>query len=106
MIIFVSKICVGSGDVTCPSSTVGGCYAELYAVFPQACDVFVNSEIPVDNWEFSTFSTDFSTRVFHRLAVLWIFIIGSHNQADRIRKKSPLLRQVVVFTMAVTPCKK
>ena len=85
MIKFVSKISDEGGDVTCVSSTVGGCYAELYAVFPQAWSVFLNSEIPVDNWEFSTFSTDFSTRVFHRLAVLWIFIFGSHNQAGRLR---------------------
>ena len=47
--------------------------------FPQAAEVFVNSEIPVDNWEFSTLSTDFSTGVFHRQRMLWIFKIGSHK---------------------------
>jgi hypothetical protein len=48
--------------------------------FPQDVGVFINSEIPVDNWEFSTFSTDFSTGVFHRQNMLWIFINGSHNK--------------------------
>ena len=94
------------GDVTCSQSTVPGRYAEPYAVFPQVQGIFLNSEIPVDNWEFSTFSTDFSTRVFHRQSMLWIFIFGSHNQADRIRKKSALLQQVVFFTMGQTLCKK
>jgi hypothetical protein len=31
--------------------------------------------IPVENCEFSTFSTDFSTGVVHRRATLWIFTL-------------------------------
>ena len=43
------------------------------------------SEIPVDNLEFSTLSTGFSTRVIHSYGMLWIFIFGSHkiNNCER-----------------------
>lgn len=37
----------------------------LYAALPQGTGR-QRGKIPVDNWEFSTFSTEFSTRVFHR----------------------------------------
>ena len=38
-------------------------------------------EIPVDNSQFSTFSTGFSTGVIHRKWILWIFIFGSHKMS-------------------------
>jgi hypothetical protein len=36
-----------------------------YAAFPQG-PKGQRGKIPVDNWEFSTFSTEFSTRVIHK----------------------------------------
>lgn len=36
-----------------------------YAAFPQGVEG-QKGKIPVDNWEFSTFSTEFSTRVIHK----------------------------------------
>ena len=105
MIIFVSKISDNCGDVTCLRAYIPGQYTRRYAVFPQAGGIFINSEIPVDNWEFSTFSTDFSTRVFHRENRLWIFTGGSHNQAGGGIEIFPLFGEVVFFTMAETLCK-
>ena len=48
--------------------------------------------IPVDNSEFSTFSTGFSTGVIHRGIILWIFIFGSHKMRFRGWKHSVLFR--------------
>ena len=47
-------------------------------------------EIPVDNSEFSTFSTDFSTGVFHRGCGLWIFTFGSHKKCRQHSPNFPL----------------
>ena len=39
--------------------------------FPQGAGDWQRAEIPVENYQFSTFSTEFSTRVFHRRESLW-----------------------------------
>jgi len=60
--------------------------------FPQERPRRERSEIPVDNSQFSTFSTDFSTGVFHSPGGLWIFIFGSHKKPRRNSPKFPLFR--------------
>jgi hypothetical protein len=64
-----------------------GLYAPAYAKFSTAGPDVRGAKIPVENSHFSTFSTDFSTGVFHRAIMLWIFINGSHNQPDRTGEK-------------------
>ena len=49
-------------------------------------------KIPVDNSEFSTFSTVFSTGVFHSSDGVWIFIFGSHKSKRQGSPNSPLFR--------------
>ena len=61
--------------------------------------------IPVENSEFSTLSTDFSTGVIHRRGRLWIFIFSSHNRQRRISRVFPLFRGLCHFTMADFLCK-
>ena len=51
-----------------------------------------NGGIPVDNSQFSTFSTVLSTRVFHRGGDLWIFIFGSHKTMNGISQKPHFFR--------------
>ena len=54
--------------------------------FPQERQDLERGEIPVDNSQFSTFSTVFSTGVFHRWGWVWICIFGSHKKP---RQPSP-----------------
>ena len=54
--------------------------------FPQERQDLERGEIPVDNSQFSTFSTVFSTGVFHRWGGVWIYIFGSHKKP---RQPSP-----------------
>ena len=68
-----------TGDVTPPFASIGSGYANRYAEFPQLAVKNESAGIPVENSEFSTFSTSFSTGVFHRDGELWIFIFGSHK---------------------------
>ena len=56
----------GFGDVICYSGNYDRAYAFHYASFPQLGRGNVRTEIAVENSYFSTFSTGFSTRVFHR----------------------------------------
>ena len=62
--------------------------------FPQEEAERERSEIPVDNSQFSTLSTDFSTGVFHRGSGVWIFIFGSHKKRRQLSPKSPLFRKL------------
>ena len=48
--------------------------------FPQEGPELERGGIPVDKSQFSTFSTGFSTGVFHRGSSVWIFIFGSHKK--------------------------
>ncbi len=50
------------------------------------------SGIPVDNSKFSTFSTVFSTGVFHSRCGLWICIFGSHKKLRQGSTDFPLFR--------------
>ena len=59
---------------------------------PQDVQGREESEIPVDNSEFSTFSTGFSTGVFHRVAEETVFIIDLHKKIRRIATVFPLFR--------------
>ena len=74
-------------------------------IFPQEVWKMEREEIPVDNSEFSTFSTSFSTGVFHRGCELWIFIFGSHKKNRRLSPDFPLFRGSWIFTMAQNLCK-
>ena len=71
------------GNVIHGAVMATGDYANPYAGIPQAVPVFQSIEIPVDNSEFSTFSTGFSTGVIHSRLLLWIFIFGSHKINNR-----------------------
>ena len=66
------------GDVICYGENYDGAYAFDYASFPQLGRGKSKMEIAVENSYFSTFSTELSTRVFHRLVeeqyALWINI--------------------------------
>lgn len=59
-------------------------------IFPQGERKNQRGRIPVENSEFSTFSTDFSTGVFHRQVELWIFNFGSHKNKRRFSSGFPL----------------
>ena len=67
-------------------------YANRYTKIPQPSQKFQSIGIPVDNSEFSTFSTGFSTGVIHSRIILWIFIFGSHKMRFRGRKNSVFFR--------------
>ena len=74
--------------------------------YPQEEASVQRAGIPVENSEFSTLSTDFSTGVIHRRGRLWIFIFSSHNCQRRISRVFPLFRGLCHFTMASFLCKK
>ena len=74
--------------------------------YPQEEASVQRAGIPVENSEFSTLSTDFSTGVIHRRGRLWIFIFSSHNRQRRISRVFPLFRGLCHFTMASFLCKK
>ncbi|MDY6179267.1 MAG: hypothetical protein SPI15_00280 [Candidatus Faecousia sp.] len=54
--------------------------------FPQPVRKSERSKIPVDNREFSTFSTGFSTGVFHSLFGLWEKCGIDIKEADTLRR--------------------
>ena len=60
--------------------------------FPQPVYAGIRTRIPVENCEFSTFSTSFSTRVFHSPQVLWIYTGDLHNPFRRGSSLFPLFR--------------
>ena len=60
--------------------------------FPQEGAYVERGRIPVDNSEFSTFSTAFSTRVFHSFGSMWIYRSGSHKSRRQPSPKFPLFR--------------
>ena len=66
-------------------------YAQVYADSPQAPVENQRDGIPVDNLEFSTFSTVFSTGVIHRACGLWIFIFCCRHVWRRWSEKSYFL---------------
>ena len=103
---FVSDSCLRISDVTLQKKKKAGEYAQQYAGFPQGRAEFINSEIPVDNWWFSTFSTGFSTCVIHRQSMLWIFIFGSHKTGKGNRTDLPLFWKLCFFTTGKSLCKK
>ena len=86
-----------SGDVTSVFSVAASIMHESIQTFPQDGRFFQRSEIPVDNSEFSTFSTEFSTGVFHRGCGLWIFIFGSHNPVRQPSPDFPLFRSQAIL---------
>ena len=55
-----------TGDVICYRGNYDRAYASGYAGFPQPGGDLAKTEIAVENSYFSTFSTGFSTGVFHR----------------------------------------
>ena len=60
--------------------------------FPQEGAYVERGRIPVDNSEFSTFSTAFSTRVFHSFGSMWIYRSGSHKSRRQPSPKFSLFR--------------
>ena len=94
-----------SGDVTRPFPNFLRKYAKLYSAYPQDGDKFQRGEIPVDNSEFSTFSTGFSTTLIHRGCELWIFIFGSHNQMRHPSTEKPLFRRSSILPWGKSLCK-
>ena len=62
---------LNGGDVTLRRRRESGVMKTLKSAFPQPEPALEKCKIPVDNREFSTFSTDFSTGVFHSLLGLW-----------------------------------
>ena len=62
--------------------------------FPQEGRYVERGRISVDNSEFSTFSTAFSTRVFHSRCNVWIYTSGSHKSKRQPSAKFPLFRRL------------
>lgn len=58
--------------------------------FPQEKQKKKRAKNPVDNSEFSTISTGFSTGVFHRRGMLWICSFGSHKKIRHASTDFPL----------------
>ena len=94
-----------SGDVTSIFSAAASIMHEGIQTFPQDGRFFQRSEIPVDNSEFSTFSTGFSTTLIHRGCELWIFIFGSHNQMRHPSTEKPLFRRSSILPWGKSLCK-
>ena len=74
-------------------------------IFPQDGGLVKEREIPVENSKFSTFSTGFSTRVFHSPVQRGIYRIGSHNSVSTPFDQIPTFSPVVNFTTSGFLCK-
>ena len=63
--------------------------------YPQGLSGVEEGEIPVDNMEFSTLSTDFSTGLIHSPAVLWIYSGDLHKKKFTLSTYFPFFRTLV-----------